>query len=214
MANPLHYSLPPRSPMEALGRMEQQMSALQQQMNLIRHQWNLPLPFMEPRPSPMHYSSPQIMNTAVPLHSGAVYPPSRPPSRFQTRRYVPNRDLPLRRREEEKDMSPYALSDVLQEGEDVWMRIIVGSEPDGYVKCSQARLQFDGSRLVVNECADVPSMVGKTSDKAGALLYEFMNGLLNAGLLRRTFRTAPWKLCFVKRDGVFVSLNKLRKQHV
>lgn len=114
--------------------------------------------------------------------------------------------------EEDREIAPYVLSDILQEGEEVTFRVIVGKEADGYPKFTTAVASYDGVSLKVTECALCPSLVGMESDKAGAILYQFMNQLFDGGHLTRKFSIAPWKLCFVKRDGQHISLNRLRKE--
>lgn len=192
--------------------LQQNIQSLEQ-MPMLSMVGHPPLPHMMPMTPPF------LMNTAVRLQS-----PSAPTDthssvpagthRFQTRRLVPNRDISFthHKREEEKEISPYVLSDFLQEGEEVMMRIIIGTEADGYPLFSVAVLQYDGSVLTVKACEDVPALVGTASDKAGALLYTFMDGLFAAKKLRRKFSIAPWKLCFVKREGKLIPLNKLRKR--
>ena len=69
---------------------------------------------------------------------------------------------------------------------------------------------FDGSDLVVTECELVESLVGKKTAKPGEILYKFIDELKNSGHIKRTFTIAPWRLCFVERDGVRKSLEELR----
>lgn len=217
MSNPSTTSRRPN-----LFELEKQVALLQQHVAVLTHSLMMvpaippPLPpqqqaFIRPMMQPQ-----RTVQTAVPLQQAAhhVARVPAPRGRFQTRRFVPNRDVnPVRHaQEDDREISPYMLSDLLQEGEEVTMRIIIGAEQDGYPQFATATLQYDGTRLTVRTCELVPSLVGKTSDKAGALLYQFMDGLYDMGQLRRKFSVAPWKLCFVQRDGQLISLNKLRKQ--
>ena len=40
----------------------------------------------------------------------------------------------------------------------------------------------------------------------------FIDGLLEKGHLKRRFSVAPWRLCFVSRDGVEKTLEELRNE--
>lgn len=209
-----------------LFELEKQIGLLQQHVAVLTHSLMMasvipphaqhPQAFVRPIIPQNHCPPPRTVQTAVPLQQSVPITRTQAPprGRFQTRRYVPNRDVnPVRHaQEDDREISPYLLSDLLQEGEEVTMRIIIGAEQDGYPQFATATLQYDGTRLTVRACDSVPSLVGKASDKAGALLYQFMDGLFDIGQLRRKFSIAPWKLCFVQRDGQLISLNKLRKQ--
>lgn len=208
-----------------LFELEKQIGLLQQHVAVLTHSLMMASVIPPPQAPPQAFVRPVIpqnhrppshtVQTAVPLQQAVPLTRTHAPrGRFQTRRYVPNRDVnPVRHaQEDDREISPYLLSDLLQEGEEVTMRIIIGAEQDGYPQFATATLQYDGTRLTVRACESVPSLVGKTSDKAGALLYQFMDGLFDIGQLRRKFSIAPWKLCFVQRDGQLISLNKLRKQ--
>jgi hypothetical protein len=48
------------------------------------------------------------------------------------------------------------------------------------------------------------------SSKPGEILYKFIDELKSSGHIKKTFTIAPWKLCFVERDGVKKSLEELR----
>ena len=69
---------------------------------------------------------------------------------------------------------------------------------------------FDGTNLNVKKCDAMPSMVGMKTQKPGEILYKFIEELKNAGQIKRAFSVAPWKLCFVQRDGVVLTLDELR----
>lgn len=159
------------------------------------------------------------LKNSVPLHNpndpkAMPVVPIAPSAHHQTRKMIPNRDVkPLHHaKEDDREIAPFILSDLLQEGEEMSLRIIVGTGEDGYAMYSTCVTRFDGSTLHVISCEDVPEMVKKSSEKPGELLYQFMNKLHQKGKLRRTFSIAPWKLCYVQRDGKWVSLNRLRKQ--
>jgi hypothetical protein len=73
-----------------------------------------------------------------------------------------------------------------------------------------AEATFDGTHLIVKDCDLVPSLKGTKTQKPGEILYKFIEELKNGGHIKRTFSVAPWKLCFVTRDGEEVTLDQLR----
>lgn len=104
------------------------------------------------------------------------------------------------------------LSAVLRPQEEVLVRILLrkGSQED----VADLVAVFDGEKLAVTRCELIPSLVGVSVVKPGEILYRFMEELHSAGHLKRTFTVAPWKLCSVVREGVTVSLEELRRQHL
>jgi hypothetical protein len=70
---------------------------------------------------------------------------------------------------------------------------------------------FDGTNLKVTGCDAVKSLVGIQSAKPGEILFKFMYGLVDAGLLQRTFNALPWRLASVMRNGLPVTLAQLRR---
>ena len=108
--------------------------------------------------------------------------------------------------------SPYptlGLSDVIHKNELVTIEIKTGLV-DGVQSYSTALALFDGVNLQVTECNLVESLVGLKSSKPGEILYKFMEALKEGGHIKNTFGIAPWRLCFVERNGVRVSLEELR----
>lgn len=105
------------------------------------------------------------------------------------------------------------LSAILQPQEEVHFRIFLrkGSQEEKGVLVTV----FDGEAyLTVTGCELIPSLVGVSVDKPGVILYRFMEELHRAGHLKRTFTVAPWKLCYVVREGAEVTLEELRRRHV
>ena len=98
-----------------------------------------------------------------------------------------------------------SISDVLNTDETVYMEIRNGKDSFTTAVCN-----FDGTDLTVLEAELATSIVGLKSSKPGEILYKFMESLHTAGHISKTFGIAPWKLCFVKRDGVKKSLEELR----
>ena len=106
--------------------------------------------------------------------------------------------------------TPIQLSTLLKTDEEVTFFIYVGKDAQGQPIRTTAVSTFDGTNLTVKKCDLVSSLVGMQSQKPGEILYKFMEELKNGGHIKRTFSIAPWKLCFVVRDGAEVKLDDLR----
>ena len=104
-----------------------------------------------------------------------------------------------------------ALSDILTADEDVTFYVNTGNDSNGNLTQTTAVASFDGTDLVVSTCDLVPSLVGLQTQKPGEILYKFIEELKNANHIKRTFSVAPWKLCYVVRDGQQQTLDELRK---
>ena len=111
---------------------------------------------------------------------------------------------------EKSERPTMSLSDVLEENEIVTIQVGTGKDAEGKFTYTTATATFDGTDLVVKECELVESLVGMKSSKPGEILYKFIDELKSAGHIKRTFTIAPWRLCFVERDGVRKSLEELR----
>ena len=103
-----------------------------------------------------------------------------------------------------------SLSDVLKNGEEVTMTVGTGKDSEGKWSEASALATFDGTDLVVTRCELISSLVGMKSSKPGEILYKFIDGLTEAGHVKRKFSIAPWKLCSVVRDGQKHTLEQLR----
>ena len=112
---------------------------------------------------------------------------------------------------DQENWVPTALSDILQNNEEVTFTINTGKNNQGAFTTTTAVAVFDGTNLKVTACTDIPSLVGLTSSKPGEILYKFMNELKEANLITRTFQALPWRLCSVERDGQRETLSNLRK---
>ena len=112
---------------------------------------------------------------------------------------------------DQENWAPTALSDILQNNEDVTFTINTGKNNQGAFTTTTAVAVFDGTNLKVTACTDIPSLVGLTSSKPGEILYKFMKELKEANLIARTFQALPWRLCSVERDGQRETLSNLRK---
>lgn len=103
-----------------------------------------------------------------------------------------------------------SLADVLKENEEVSIHVHTGKDKDGEFIDAVATATFDGTDLTVTECEEAESLVGMKSSKPGEILYKFIDELKKSGVIQKTFTIAPWRLCFVERDGVRKSLEDLR----
>jgi len=93
--------------------------------------------------------------------------------------------------------------------ESVFFHIIVKKDSEGKLVYATCRSTFDGSVLTVVESEAAPSLIGHQSNKPGVLLYQFMDALKASGQLKRSFTIAPWKLCYVVREGQRHTLESL-----
>jgi hypothetical protein len=168
------------------------------------------------------------MRTSVPLRSGASeYKPrfergqdrqydSRPPrSGPHTTGSTggPSRVRPKVASNDKTSTGPHptmTLADVLKNNEEVTMEVRTGKDKEGGDSHATVVATFDGNDLVVTKCALAESLVGTKSSKPGEILYKFIDELKKADHIKRTFTIAPWRLCFVERDGSKKSLEDLR----
>ena len=153
------------------------------------------------------------MRMSVPLHDGRPpRGPRRDPRDPRDPRNRDPRDRDPRDPRDRRQSTPHptlSLSDVLQKNENVTIEIKTGLN-DGVQTYAVALTSFDGTNLNVTQCDLANSLVGMKSSKPGEVLYRFMEELKEAGHIKNTFGIAPWKLCFVERNGVRVSLEELR----
>jgi hypothetical protein len=75
---------------------------------------------------------------------------------------------------------------------------------------------FDGKELVVTAAQDkaAESLIGMKSEKPGNILYKFRDALLAAGVIKKEFTIAPWKLCTVSRGGKQYNLEEIRENPI
>lgn len=107
------------------------------------------------------------------------------------------------------------LISLLLEGEEVILRVNTGKRyEDGYPQFTTATTRYEKGVFTVTACESVPSLIGQSSDKPGTLLYQFVRELLRAKIIFRSFNIAPWKLCFVKRNGQHQSLYQLYQEKI
>jgi hypothetical protein len=158
------------------------------------------------------HQSGSIMKTSIPLTTTAqafgrhaVKPHQKGRRPYGELRQFVDAEKPKQARE------PIPLSALLKEGEEVTMFVYVG---DTQISSERIRITltstFDGTNLNVKKCDAMPSMVGMKTQKPGEILYKFIDELKNAGHIKQAFSVAPWKLCFVYRDGAPITLNELR----
>lgn len=113
--------------------------------------------------------------------------------------------------QQEDAAPPITLSDILINGEVVTFGIHTGRDAAGGMTTSLLTTTFDGTSLKVTGCDSVKSLIGIQSAKPGEILFKFMYGLVDAGLLQRTFNALPWRLASVMRNGLPVTLAQLRR---
>jgi len=110
----------------------------------------------------------------------------------------------------QKEYKPLTIQDVLHLHEIVTIRVNTGKDADGNFLQTTCVTVFDGVNLTVTECDLVPSLVGLSSSKPGQILYRFIEELKKGDHLKKPFTIAPWRLCYVERDGKRMNLEELR----
>jgi hypothetical protein len=151
----------------------------------------------------------QGFQTTIPLQPSTQgrrpYLPQQEPS-------IPSRTpLVSRQQSQENTTQPVTLTDILTNGEVVTFGIHTGRDAAGGMTTSLLTTTFDGTNLTVTGCDSVTSLIGTQSAKPGEILFKFMYGLVEAGLLQRTFNALPWRLASVMRNGLPVTLAQLRR---
>jgi len=109
-----------------------------------------------------------------------------------------------------KEYKPLTIQDVLHLHETVTMEVGIGKDAAGNFLQTSCVTTFDGVSLTVVACELVPSLVGMSTTKPGEILYRFIEDLKNNGHVKKPFTIAPWRLCFVERNGKKMSLEELR----
>ena len=160
---------------------------------------------LTPQASHASQASQQGFQTTIPLQ----------PTSHGRRPYLPQQEpsprAPLVSQQPQEDAQPIALSELLDKGEVVTFGIHTGRDAAGGMTTSLLTATFDGTNLKVTGCDTVKSLVGIQSAKPGEILFKFMYGLVEAGLLQRTFNALPWRLASVMRNGLPVTLAQLRR---
>lgn len=105
----------------------------------------------------------------------------------------------------------FTLSNLLLPNEDVIIVVNTHKDEQGNIKNTTCNTTFDGTNLVVKSCDLVPSLINMTTSKPGEILYRFIDELTKTGHLKKAFSTAPWKLCFVERNGQRMNLEEIRR---
>jgi len=132
-----------------------------------------------------------------------------PSTPVKTRPQMPNAPVKGQNpRTRPKVSIPYptmSISDVLTNGETISVEIRTGKDSFASAICT-----FDGKDLLVTEAELAKSIVGLKTSKPGEILYKFMDELFTHEHITKKFECAPWKLCFVTRDGIKKCLEELR----
>ena len=141
-------------------------------------------------------------------NTGPVMRTSIPLNKYEKER-SPRHNLQNPRERRQKVAYPtMSLSDVIESGEEVTIRIKDKKEGEHF----EAVTVFDGTNLEVTEC-NMASLLGMKSTKPGEILYKFMEELHSNGCIDRTFGVAPWRLCFVTRGSSELTLEELRPKN-
>jgi hypothetical protein len=163
--------------------------------------------------APTHASQ-QGFQTTIPLQPAPQgrrpYLPQREPT-ISSRVPLVSHSQSHSQSQQEEAVQPIALSELLNHGEVVTFGIHTGRDAAGGTTTSLLTTTFDGTNLKVTGCDTVSSLIGTQSTKPGELLFKFMHGLVDAGLLQRTFNALPWRLASVMRNGLPVTLAQLRR---
>lgn len=146
---------------------------------------------------------------SIPLHASMARPASvaRPALSAlnpEAKEFVPQQAVSHRVR----------FSDLLQQGETVYLTVGIGRYEDGYPILSTATSVYDGRAFTIHSCDDVPEMIGQSSDKPGGLLFQFIRGLKRARKLRHTPKASVWRHCYVKRNGKHISFSRLSQSYI
>jgi hypothetical protein len=161
------------------------------------------------------HTSHQGFQTTIPLqpisHGRRPYLPQQEPSARAPLVSQGQTHSHSQQQQQQEDAQPVTLSDILTNGEVVTFGIHTGRDASGGMTTSLLTTTFDGTNLKVTGCDTVPSLIGIQSVKPGEILFKFMYGLIDAGLLQRTFNALPWRLASVMRNGLPVTLAQLRR---
>ena len=167
---------------------------------------------------------PQTMKTSIPLtpmHQSQPRSYNRPEAGRRPYREMRNQAIQPQANQQQTNQQQVnqqqaiprtiALSDILTTDEVVTFYVNTGNDSNGNMTQTTAIATFNGTDLNVSTCNLVPSLVGLQTQKPGEILYKFIEELKNANHIKRTFSVAPWKLCYVIRNGQQQTLDELRK---
>lgn len=104
-------------------------------------------------------------------------------------------------------MQQFSVSDLLNEGEEVTFQIKLSRDDTSNVTC---KAQYSDGAFTITDAEHVSDFVGKTFDKAGAILFKYIEILKEKGLYKwTTVKIKPWRLGHVVRDGNTITLEQL-----
>ncbi len=168
--------------------------------------------------TPMHQSTSRSYNRPADagrrpyreMRNQAIQPQAIQPQAIQPQAGQPQTGQP---KASQQQAAPriIALSDILTVDEEITFYVNTGNDSNGNMTKTTAVASFNGTDLIVSTCDLVPSLVGFQTQKPGEILYKFIEELKNANHIKRTFSVAPWKLCYVVRNGQQHTLDELRK---
>jgi hypothetical protein len=171
-----------------------------------------------PLTSKMHMSGASSRRENVPngfagsAMGGSSIPPRQRPQNSAPFAPSNSKFVPFNPEHKKDNYKQLTINDVLKPNEEVTIKVGVGKDEEGNFIKTTCVTKFDGTQLTVQACDLVPSMVNMSSSKPGHILYKFIEELKNGGHIKKEFTIAPWKICFVERDGKEMSLEELRAQ--
>ena len=145
-----------------------------------------------------------VMNTSIPLKSHAGHSASTnavAPGAPKKRPQVGKAAVPV------TPMPQFSVSDLLNEGEEVTFEIKLSRDDTTNVTC---KAQYSDGGFTITDAEHVDDFVGQTFDKAGAILFKYIEMLKEKGLYKwATVKIKPWRLGHVVRDGNVITLEQL-----
>jgi len=161
---------------------------------------------------PLASASASAMTTA-PTVSVASAPTTTSTASANTVRKItppPGLSAPAYKPKTVQEYRPMTIQDILHINEVVTIQVGVGRNDEGHIRQTTCVTVFDGVNLTVTNCELAPSLVGMSTSKPGEILYRFIEELKKGDHIKKTFTIAPWRLCFVVRNGKQMNLEELR----
>jgi hypothetical protein len=145
------------------------------------------------------------MNTSIPLKSHSGYKTHDNPSSLGAPKKRPQVGKPFVA--SVAPMPQFSVSDLLNEGEEVIFEIKLSRDDTTNVTC---KAQYSDGGFTITGAEHVGDFVGQTFDKAGAILFKYIEMLQAKGLYKwATVKIKPWRLGHVVRDGNIITLEQL-----
>jgi hypothetical protein len=189
---------------------EETINSLKNEIALLRRPMAPPLPFTPPQQSlPSVATTPATMTAQTVKRTRPKVAMASQSDEGQTQQ---------KEQKEQKEKGAFPLSTILHENEEVTVNIgtIWDAKAKTHVQFTTLTTVFDGKELVVTAAQDkaAESLIGMKSEKPGNILYKFRDALLAAGVIKKEFTIAPWKLCTVSRGGKSYNLEEIRENPI